>query len=178
MFDYLTNTIKALLTFFLVFVTNLNSATLKNDNLNLIPENKVINVVDGDTFDIYLNQKVERVRLLGINTPETKDPKKGIECYGPEASNKLKELINEKTVTLEEDKTQGDQDKYGRLLRYVYLNGENINEKMIKEGYAFEYTYKKAYKFQKEFKSNQSQAKSKNLGLWNLKNCDYLNRDK
>lgn len=173
--EYFINISKSLITFFLVFISSLNSQTLNNENLNFIPENKVISVIDGDTIDVFSKHNIQRVRLLGINTPETVDPKKGVECFGPEASNKLKELLTEKVVTLETDTTQGDKDKYGRLLRYVILNGENINQKMVKEGYAFEYTYKKPYKFQKDFKLAQSEARKNNIGLWDSKNCDYLN---
>ena len=150
--ELLTNLIKALGTFILITISSLNFHTLKSDSLNLFPENKVINVIDGDTIDIYQNNKVERVRLLGINTPETVDPRKGVECYGPEASQKLKEILTDKIVKIEGDPSQEDKDKYGRLLRYIFLNDENINEKMVKEGYAFEYTYNKhLYLYQKEF---------------------------
>lgn len=173
MFDYLTNTVKALLSFLLVFITNLNSATLNNDNLNLIPENKVIKVIDGDTLEVYQNKKVEKIRLIGVNTPETVAPNKDIECYGVEASNKLKELLQGKIVNLEIDETQGNKDKYERLLRYVYLEDININKKMIEEGYGFEYTYKKPYKYQKEFKISEDFARINNLGLWNKENCNY-----
>ena len=174
--ELLTNLIKALGTFILITISSLNFHTLKSDSLNLFPENKVVNVIDGDTIDIYQNNKVERVRLLGINTPETVDPRKGVECYGPEASQKLKEILTDKIVKIEGDPSQDDKDKYGRLLRYIFLNDENINEKMIKEGYAFEYTYNKhPYLYQKEFKLDQIHARKNKLGLWDLKNCDYSN---
>jgi micrococcal nuclease len=142
-------------------------------NISEIPENKVIKVVDGDTIEIYLNKKIEKVRLIGVNTPETVDPRRKVECFGPEASNRLKELLEGKVVKVEADETQNDSDKYQRLLRYVYLDNININQKMIEEGYGFEYTYKVPYKYQREFKKSQQEAKSKNLGLWNQENCNY-----
>lgn len=154
-----------------VLISQINAYTFQNEKLNFIEENKVIKVIDGDTFDLYTKNGVKRVRLIGINTPETLDPRKDIECFGPEASKKLKEILEGKIVKIEGDDSQNDLDKFGRLLRYVYLNNENINHKMVKEGFAFEYTYKKKYKFQKEFKESQFIAKKNNLGLW--KSCGY-----
>ncbi len=154
-----------------VFISQINAYTFQNENLNFVEENKVIKVVDGDTFDLFTKDGIKRIRLIGINTPETLDPRKDVECFGPEASNKLKEILDGKVVKIEADETQDDQDKYGRLLRYVYLNNENINQRMISEGFAFEYTYKKKYKFQKEFKESYLNAKKNNLGLW--KSCGY-----
>jgi micrococcal nuclease len=154
-----------------VLISQLNLTTFKSQELNLVEENKVIKVIDGDTFDLFTKDGIKRVRLIGINTPETLDPRKDIECFGPEASNKLKEILDGKVVKIDADETQDDQDKYGRLLRYVFLDNENINQKMINEGFAFEYTYKKKYKLQKEFKESQLNAKKNNLGLW--KSCGY-----
>jgi micrococcal nuclease len=138
-----------------------------------IPENKVIKVIDGDTIEVYENKKIERVRMIGLNTPETVDPRKPVECFGVEASTKLKDLLSNQIVRLESDETQTNLDKYGRQLRYVYLNNENINQKMIEEGYGFEYTYKTPYKYQKEFKESQKRAQQKSSGLWNKSNCNY-----
>lgn len=157
----------------LLFLNTLNSETLKIPNAGIIPENKVIRVVDGDTFEIFHEGKNQKVRMIGINTPESVDPRKEVQCFGIEASNKLKELIDGKIVRIESDETQDTKDKYGRLLRYVFLNEENINQKMISEGYAFEYTYKKRYKFYDNFKKSEENARNNNLGLWNKDNCNY-----
>lgn len=127
----------------------------------------VIKVVDGDTIDVSINGKTERIRLIGINTPETVDPRKPVECFGREASDKAKVLLNGKKVYLESDVTQGELDKYSRLLRYVFLeNGTNFNLLMIKEGYAYEYTYDTPYKYQTEFKEAQKEAEKAKSGLW------------
>jgi len=127
----------------------------------------VTNVVDGDTIDVSINGKVERLRLIGINTPETVDPRKPVECFGVEASNKAKTLLTGKKVYLEKDITQGELDKYNRLLRYVFLeDGTNFNLLMIKEGYAYEYTYDIPYKYQTEFKNAQKVAQSNKAGQW------------
>lgn len=133
---------------------------------------QVVKVVDGDTIKVEKDGKVSTIRLIGINTPETKDPRKPVECFGVEASNKMISLVNNQNVELENDDSQDNKDKYGRILRYVFLtNGTNVNYLMIKEGYAYEYTYNTPYKYQKKFKDAQSWAQQKNLGLWSPKNC-------
>ena len=127
----------------------------------------VTKVVDGDT--IYVNQggKIQKIRLIGINTPETVDPRKPVECFGKEASNIAKEWLLGNKVRLGSDPTQDNADRYGRLLRYVTTeDGLFYNLEIIRQGYAYEYTYKYPYKFQKEFKQAQDHAKDNNLGLW------------
>ena len=128
---------------------------------------RVTRVIDGDTIQANVQGKVETIRLIGINTPETVDPRKPMECFGKEASAKTKELIQKKTVKIETDPTQDTRDKYGRLLAYVFLDdGTNINKKLIEEGYAYEYTYERPYKFQSEFKTAQHDAEQQKKGLW------------
>lgn len=128
---------------------------------------EVDRVVDGDTVDVVIDGKVERLRLIGIDTPETVHPSKPVECYGIEASNKAKELLSGTRVALEVDDSQGDRDKYGRMLRYVFLeDGTNFNELMIAEGYAYEYTYDQAYTYQSLFKNAQRSAEQSGSGLW------------
>jgi micrococcal nuclease len=127
----------------------------------------MVRVVDGDTIVVKINSQEETVRLIGIDTPEVVDPRKPVQCFGKEASEKIKELIQGKSVILTPDPTQNDKDNYGRLLRYVYLEDSTfINKKMIEEGYAFEYTYSIPYKYQLELKESQRQAKTNKLGLW------------
>ncbi len=127
----------------------------------------VVRVVDGDTIVVNINGKDEKVRLIGIDTPEVVDPRRPVQCFGREASAKTKELLNGKSVLLEFDPTQGDRDKYGRLLRYVFLeDGASFNELMIKEGYAHEYTYRMSYKYQNQFKTAQTYARENKKGLW------------
>lgn len=146
----------------------------KEDNsLNITPlyntkeSYEVVKVVDGDTLDVDINGKIERLRLIGINTPETVDPRKQVECFGKEASNKSKETLLGKKIFLESDPSQDERDKYGRLLRYVFLSdGSNFNLMMIKDGFAYEYTYYLPYKYQKEFKEAQKYAQDNKMGLW------------
>ncbi len=127
----------------------------------------VARVIDGDTFEVNINGVAESVRVIGINTPETVDPRRPVECFGVEASNKAKEILSGQSVRLEYDPTQGERDKYGRLLRHVLLEyGINFGLLMIKEGYAHEYTYAVPYKYQTEFKAAQNYARDNSLGLW------------
>lgn len=128
---------------------------------------KVIKVVDGDTVTVETNGVRETIRVIGINTPETVDPRKPVECFGQEASSRAHELLDNQTVTLEADSTQGERDKYDRLLRYVFLsNGSDFGKQMISEGYAYEYTYSTPYKYQQDYKTSQSDAENAKRGLW------------
>ena len=134
---------------------------------------KIVRVIDGDTIVIKINDKAETVRLIGINTPETVDPRRPVECFGIEASNRAKEILSGKSVRLEEDDLVGKRDKYGRLLKYIFLeNGTNFNKTMISEGYAYEYTYDLPYKYQSEFKQAEKEAKEMKKGLWAQGVCE------
>jgi len=127
----------------------------------------VSSVIDGDTIQVVIDNEKETLRLIGIDTPETVDPRKPIQCFGKEASAKAKSLLSGKSVRLESDPTQGERDKYQRLLRYVFLeDGTNFNKLMISEGYAHEYTYNIPYKYQSEFKQAQKEAEENKRGLW------------
>ncbi len=98
---------------------------------------RVVRVIDGDTFEI---DGGERVRLIGIDTPESVKPDAPAECFGKEASEYLKSLVEGKEVRLERDRT--DRDRYARLLRYAYLGDIFINEQLVREGYAESVAYK------------------------------------
>lgn len=146
--------------------------TSPEKTVNTVSGYKVISVVDGDTIKVDINGTTETIRIIGLNTPETVDPRKPVECFGKEASNKAKELLSGKTVTLEADSTQGERDKYGRLLRYVFLsNGTDYGKYMISSGYAYEYTYSKPYKYQVSYKSAQKSAEVSKVGLWGDGSC-------
>lgn len=127
----------------------------------------VTKVVDGDTIEVDIEGKKEKIRIIGINSPETVDPRRKVECFGKEASGKAKELLSGQSVRLESDPSQAERDKYDRLLRYVFLsNGMDFGKIMILQGYAYEYTYDLPYKYQKEYKEAQQQAQTSNIGLW------------
>jgi len=131
---------------------------------------KVISIIDGDTIDVSVRGKTERVRLLSVDSPETKDPRKPVQCFGAEATKKLQSMISGKFVKLTSDRTQGDRDKYKRLLRYVHDGNIFINAEMVKQGYAFSY---KEYptKYLTEFNSYEKLARENSLGLWSACNA-------
>jgi micrococcal nuclease len=129
-------------------------------------------VVDGDTLRVIINNESVTIRLIGIDTPETVDPRKPVECFGREASNQLKTLVAGKIVQLHTDSATNNRDKYNRLLRYVFLeDGTLINKAMIADGYAREYTYDIAYERQAEFRQAEAEAKQHERGLWAPKAC-------
>lgn len=128
---------------------------------------QVLRVVDGDTVETEINGREEKVRLIGVDTPEVVDGRKTVQCFGQEASEKAKTVLEGKMVKLEADPATGDRDRYSRLLRYIFLeDGSHFNRLMITEGYATEYTYNLPYKYQSEFRQAESEAKEAKRGLW------------
>ncbi|WP_248891501.1 thermonuclease family protein [Bacillus methanolicus] len=126
---------------------------------------KVIRVVDGDTVEVrFSNGATAKVRLIGVNTPETVHPNKPVEKYGKEASNYTKKRLTNKTVTLEFDVQI--KDKYGRLLAYVWIGKELYNETLVKEGYAHVMTIQPNVKYQKRFLAAERAARKAKKGLW------------
>ena len=127
----------------------------------------VTKIIDGDTIDVLMDGKKETVRFIGIDTPEVHDPRKPVQCFGKEAWDRAKELLDGKQVRLEPDVSQGDRDKYNRLLRYVYLEDATlVNKLLIQEGYAHEYTYRIPYTYQVEFEDAERDAREQKRGLW------------
>ena len=119
-------------------------------------------VVDGDTIQLDSGQKV---RYIGVNTPESVDPRKAVQCFGKEASKKNAELVAGKLVRLVKDVS--NTDKYGRLLRYVYLeDGTFVNESLVREGYAEVMTIPPNVAKSKLFRDAAKEARAAKLGLW------------
>ncbi|MBB5325215.1 micrococcal nuclease [Anoxybacillus tepidamans] len=126
---------------------------------------KVIRVVDGDTIEVkFSTGATAKVRLIGVNTPETVAPNRPVEKYGKEASNYTKKRLTNKTVTLEFD--VGIKDKYGRLLAYVWVGKELYNETLVKEGYARVMTIQPNVKYQEKFIKAERAARQSKKGLW------------
>lgn len=128
----------------------------------------VTKVVDGDTIEI---EGGTLVRYIGIDTPETKHPTKGIQCFGKEASEKNKALVEGKQVRLKKDVSETD--RYGRLLRYVYLHEPNatmsplfINEYLVQEGYAHAVTFPPDVAFVEQLRIAEQTARNEKKGLW------------
>ncbi len=152
---------------------------------------KIVKVIDGDTLEIKRldGEKIEgvndtlKVRLIGIDTPETVDPRRPVECFGKEASNYMKDLAYGKVAAIDFDPAQAKFDKYGRLLAYVFVKNSGtppdniifINEEMIKNGYAYEYTYNSIpYKYMEPFKFFENEARANYIGLWSTNSCNGL----
>ncbi len=118
-------------------------------------------VIDGDTILLSDGQKL---RYIGIDTPETKDPRKPVGCFGDIASDKNKELVEGKEVRLEKDVSETD--RYGRLLRYVWVGEIFVNQYLVRNGYAKAASFPPDIKYQNLFKDAENYARENNLGLW------------
>lgn len=126
----------------------------------------VTRVVDGDTIEIATGQTI---RFIGIDTPETVDPRRPVGCFGKEASNETKSLLSGKEVILQKDVSETD--KYKRLLRYVYLPLENnqllfVNDYLVRTGFAKASTYPPDVKFSEQFREAEQTARENKKGLW------------
>ncbi len=129
---------------------------------------RVSEYVDGDTIVVDMNGTNETLRFIGVDTPETHDPRKAVQCFGKTAAAFTKSTISKQgsRVRLEADPLNTNRDRYGRLLRYIYLpDGTLVNAEIIKQGYGFAYT---GFPFTKsdEFINYQTQARQANRGLW------------
>lgn len=145
----------------------------------------VTRVVDGDTIVVDRGHGQEKVRLILVNTPETVHPNKPVEYYGKEASDFTKAQLTDKEIYLEKDVS--DRDRYGRLLRYVWLdrpeNKEDLEKKcfnaiLLKEGYAQLSTFPPDVKYEHEFLTYQRQAREAEKGLWSTKNESSKTEDR
>lgn len=148
----------------------LSSSTKRTENFSPIPQIsqtpqikepplvKVIKVIDGDTIIIEGGQKV---RYIGINAPENTSK---VECFGQESTLKNKELVENQQVRLEKDVSESD--RYGRLLRFVYVGDTLVNETLVKEGFAQVSTFPPDTRFQENFRLAQIKATDQKRGLW------------
>ncbi len=135
---------------------------------------RVVTFTDGDTISVDMNGTTEKVRLIGVDTPETHDPRKSVQCFGQAAADYTKRLIGNSSVRLEADPTNTNRDRYNRLLRYVYLpDGRLVNAEIIKQGYGFAYVNFPFTKLE-EFKGYQKEAELAKLGLWG--SCEVVNQ--
>ena len=128
-------------------------------------EYQVTRVVDGDTIEVNYNGTEEKVRLIGIDTPESVHPDKEKNSeYGKQASEYTKNLLEGKTVRLEFDVQE--RDSYGRLLAYVYIDDVMVNKKLLEEGLAQIATYPPNVKYVDEFTKIQETARENKKGFW------------
>src|SRR5690554_2425927 len=154
--------ISILLSFFILFGACQSKSRARKE----LTWYSVSRVVDGDTFIIDDgSEKGKRVRLIGVDTPETVHPRKPVEYYGREASDYVKNVLANQRIGLEFD--VDTTDRYGRLLAYVYLqDGTFLNAHLIEKGYGQIATYPPNVKYVEKFQKLQRKARRKNLGLW------------
>jgi len=143
---------------------------------------KVGRVVDGDTLEVTITGRSEgpaaglaelgevyKIRLIGIDTPESVKPGSPVECFGKEASEAAAALLEGQEVTLVKDVEETDA--YERLLRYVYLGEELANARLVLNGYASAYTYPPNVRHSDLFVDLQRQARNASAGLWSAATC-------
>lgn len=139
-------------------------------NKKLIPATIVKNV-DGDTVNILLNGKIEKVRMLCVDTPETRHPRLGVQPFGQEASEYTKKILSVGTKVEIEPGIGEGRDKYGRLLAYIYVNGKMFNEMLLEQGLArVAYIYAPNTQYVDEFYAIQKKAQKKGVGIWSIEN--------
>ncbi len=126
----------------------------------------VVQVFDGDTIAVAMAGQQETVRFIGVDTPETHDPRRPVQCFGQTAADFTTKLLSGQKVRLEADARDSNRDKYGRLLRYVYLaDGTLVNAKLIADGYGFAYTVFDYTKID-DFRQLEATARQGRVGLW------------
>lgn len=130
---------------------------------------EVIKVVDGDTIEVQVGEGVAKLRYIGVDTPETVDPRRPVGCFGKEAGNANKKLVEGKEVILQKDVSETD--RFGRLLRYVYIRQSNgsaifVNDYLVRQGYARAATFPPDVKYSEQFRQAEQEARAANLGLW------------
>lgn len=165
-----------------VIVPSVSATTTKllNENHSTSGTNAtIIHMIDGDTALARMDTESAdvKVRFLGINTPETVDQRKKVECFGKEASEKGKQLLPDGArVRMEADPSADERDRYNRLLRIVYMaNGEQYNSKMVKEGFATAYvSFPMSAVFKRELKESEQHARIGQLGLWSPTTCNGI----
>jgi len=124
----------------------------------------VTRVVDGDTIVVRIDGEAFKLRYIGIDTPETVHPDKPVESMGPEASEANRRLVEGRTVYLEKDVSETD--RYGRLLRYVWVGDTMVNAELVRLGYAQASSYPPDVKHQELFAQLQREAREAGRGLW------------
>ncbi len=125
---------------------------------------QVVRVVDGDTIHVRIGDRIEKVRYIGMNTPELHHPVKGVEPLAREATEANRKLVEGQTVRLELDVQE--RDRYGRLLAYVYFGDMMVNAELVAQGYAQVMTIPPNVRHQELFLKLQREARLLQLGLW------------
>lgn len=162
-----------------VFGLSYKQITMITDGLDALTSNSAsaksevtfVKHVDGDTSKFKINGQVKTVRYLLVDTPETVKPNTPVQPFGKAASNYTKKaLTNAHKIKLDYDKTGNKGDKYNRTLAYVYVDGKDLNEQLVKKGLArVAYVYKPNTKNEAKYLKAQNYAKSHRLGIWSKK---------
>jgi len=187
---------KFTLTIFLILCCSLIIGILINEIINKLKDQReenelqqqttlkletytLLKVIDWDTLKVKNNNEEINIRMIGLDAPEKSTTRYWYtECFWNEATNHLNKLLSWITsIQVEQDPTQWETDKYWRLLWYVMLSWNNINQKMIEDGYWFEYTYNLPYKYQKAFIKAEKNARGKKLWLWNKDTCNWERKE-
>ncbi len=133
-----------------------------------LTEAQVTEVVDGDTLKVSIDGQPQTVRIIGVDTPETKDPRQPVMCYGAEAMAKTRELIDQADGRVLLEKDVSETDRYDRLLRYVWLEHPDgrrmLNKELVKGGYAQASTYPPDVKYQDMFLAAAREAREQGRG--------------
>lgn len=134
---------------------------------------EVLKVVAGDNIKIDVNGEVVDIRLIGVDAPNIFVPLGEPECYATESADILEEILDGNLVSYKADESQGDTDRYGNLLRYVYIedgdeNDKTLNEILIERGLVYEYTYDEPYLLRNNFLEAEKKAKNEGIGLWSI----------
>jgi micrococcal nuclease len=127
-------------------------------------EGAVVRIVDGDTIHVQIGDRLEKVRYIGVNTPEVHHPRKGLERGGRDAVRVNRDLVSGRTVRLELDVQE--RDRYGRLLAYVWVGDVMVNEELVRLGYAQVMTVPPNVRYQQRFLTREREARESGRGLW------------
>jgi micrococcal nuclease len=161
-----------LMTLFLVLSILLPSIEPEATTPGNLTTARVTRVVDGDTLKARLpgQDEEQTIRIIGVDTPETKDPNREVTCYGAETTAKAEDLIDRVQGQVELEKVISETDRYGRLLRYVWLPNSDgrtmLNEELVKGGYARAVVFPPDVKYRDRFSAEEARAKQQHLGLW------------
>lgn len=126
----------------------------------------LIDIIDGDTIKVQVNRKIETVRYLLIDTPESKNRKTCVQLYAKEAFLRNSELVKSGKLTLEFE-PGNTRDSYGRMLAYVFVDGKSVQGTLLKEGYArVAYIMNPPYKYLEPFRKDENSAKRDKTNIW------------
>ncbi|WP_306573063.1 thermonuclease family protein [Bacillus sp. AFS031507] len=150
------------------------ASTTRMDEALVIPIGQVpvtfVDTVDGDTIKVRVKGKIETVRYLLIDTPESKKPDMCIQPYAMAAYLRNDELVKSGILTIELEQ-ENTKDSYGRLLAYVYVDGKSVQETLLKEGFArVGYIMKPPYRYLDLYRDDESLARREKLNIWSRPN--------